>query len=76
MCKRAIQPLYKLYTKYDESKNYALWQRLVNVHSQNMADFSAQFIRLKKGKCLAALLISEVLDESNDSKRCRGKTRA
>ena len=43
-----------------------------------MADFSAEFIRLKKRKCLAALLISEVLDESNNSKskRCRGKTRA
>ena len=53
-----------------------LWQCLVNVHSQNMADFSAEFIRLKKRKCLAALLTSEVLDESNDSKRCRGKTRA
>ena len=45
-----------------------LWQRVVNVHSQNMADFSAEFIRLKKRKCLVALLVSEVLDESNDSK--------
>ena len=41
-----------------------------------MADFSVEFIRLKKRKCLAALLISEVPDESNGSKRCRRKTRA
>ena len=41
-----------------------------------MADVSAEFIRLKKRKCSAALLISKVLDESNDNKRCRGKTRA
>ena len=41
-----------------------------------MANFSAEFARQKKRKCLAALVISELLDESEDNLRCRGKTRA
>ena len=47
-----------------------------NLPSKNMADFSAEFARQKKRKCLAALVISELLDESEDNLRRRGKTRA
>ena len=59
-----------------------LWDRNIhdavcchsNLPSKNMADFSAEFARQKKRKCLAALVISELLDESEDN--LRGKTRA
>ena len=47
-----------------------------NLPSKNMADFSAEFARQKKRKCLAALVISELLGESEDNLRRRGKTRA
>ena len=47
-----------------------------NLPSKNMADFSAEFARQKKRKCLAALAISELLDESEDNLRRRGKAKA
>ena len=38
-----------------------------NLPSKNMADFSAEFARQKKRKCLAALVISELLDDNEDN---------
>ena len=55
-----------------------LWDRnthdAVCCHSNLPSKFSAEFARQKKRKCLAALAISELLDESEDNLRRRGKT--
>ena len=40
-----------------------------------MADYLVSLKQLKKRKCLAALILSEVLDDSGDQKARRGKTR-
>ena len=40
-----------------------------------MADYLVFLKQLKKRKCLAALIHSEVLDDSGDQKARRGKTR-
>ena len=40
-----------------------------------MADYLASLKQLKKRKCLAALILSEVLDDSGNQKAPHGKTR-
>ena len=40
-----------------------------------MADYLVFLKQLKKRKCLAALILSEILDNSGDQKARRGKTR-
>ena len=40
-----------------------------------MADYLVCLKQLKNRKCLAALILSEVLDDSGDQKSRRGKTR-